>query len=97
MRVIKRSALVAFWTRHPDAEGALKAWYAEAVRANWTSPQDVLSGKFSARTLPDNRVVFKIKGNDYRLIVKNHYNRGIVYIRFIGPHAEYDRVNAETI
>ncbi len=97
MRVYARSTLVAFWERHPDAEGALKTWYAETIRAKWTTSQDVLDSKFWVRTLPDNRAVFKIKGNSYRLVVKIHYNTGSVFVRFIGTHAEYDQIDAETV
>lgn len=97
MRIIAIKALSQFWARHRDAEDALKAWYAEATSAQWRTPQDVLDRYRSADILPGNRVVFNIKGNQYRLAVKIHYNTGIVYIRFIGTHAEYDRINAETI
>jgi mRNA interferase HigB len=97
MRVITRGRLKIFWELHPDAKGALEAWYAEVTRATWKTPNDVLNGKFNARTIPDNRVIFKINGNRYRLIVKIHCNTKIVYIRFIGTHAEYDRIDAETI
>ncbi len=65
--------------------------------AQWRTPQDILDHYRSADILPGNRVVFNIKGNQYRLVVKIHYNTGIVYIRFVGTHAEYDKVDAETI
>lgn len=78
-------------------EDAIKAWYAEANDAEWRTPQDILERYPTADILPGNRVVFNIKGNHYRLIVKIHFNTGIVYIRFIGTHAEYDRIDAETI
>lgn len=95
--MISVSRLRQFWVQHRDAEIMLKAWYAEAEDAQWEKPQDVLDRFGSADILPDNRVVFNIKGNHYRLIVKIHYNTGIVYIRFVGTHAEYDRIDAETI
>jgi mRNA interferase HigB len=97
MRVITLKTLTAFWEKHPVAEGALKAWYAEAERAKWKTPQDILDKYRYADILPGNRVVFNIKGNHYRLVVTIHYNTGTVYIRFIGTHAEYDRIDAETI
>lgn len=97
MRIIARKTLKNFWAAHADAEGPLKAWFQEASAATWKSFQDIKTRYRSADVLPDNRVVFDIKGNTYRLIVKIHYNKGIVYIRFIGTHAEYDKINAETI
>lgn len=97
MRVIANRALSQFWIHHRDAEDALRAWYAEATDAQWRTPQGILDRYRSADILPGNRVVFNIKGNQYRLVVKIHYNTGIVYIRFVGTHAEYDRIDAETI
>ena len=97
MRVIAIKALREFWARHRGAEAALTAWYAEAELAQWATPQDILDRYQSADILPANRVVFSIKGNRYRLVVKIHYNTGNVYIRFVGTHAEYDKINAEEI
>ncbi len=97
MRVIARKTLKDFWRAHADAEQPLKAWFAEASATKWKSFQDIKKSYRSADVLPGNRVVFDIKGNRYRLIVKIHYNTGIVFIRFIGTHAEYDRINASTI
>jgi mRNA interferase HigB len=97
MRVISKKTLQACWEKHPDSESAFGAWFYEAEHANWKTPQDVLEQYPTAENLKDNRVKFKIKGNDFRLVVKIHYNTGIVYIRFAGTHAEYDKINAETI
>lgn len=97
MRVVAVRTLREFWTKHRDAEEPLKAWYAEAISAQWRGPQDILVRFRSADILRNNRVVFNIKGNQYRLVVKIHYNTGIVYVRFIGNHSEYDRINAETV
>lgn len=97
MRVLSRQTLVQFWTRHKDAEEALAAWYKEAEHANWQSFNDIRARYGSADTVADNRVIFNIKGNDYRLVVKVHYNTGVIYIRFVGTHPQYDRINAETI
>ena len=97
MHVISRKTLREFWQEHPDVEGALKTWHAEAVRANWGTPDDIKQRYPSADILPNNRVVFNIKGNHYRLIVKINYRKKIVYIRFVGKHAEYDKINAEKI
>lgn len=97
MRIITRQKLIAFWTKHPNAEQALKAWEKETEHAGWASPDEIKARYASASILADNRVVFNIKGNDYRLVVKIHYNTGVVFIRFIGTHKEYDRIDAETI
>ncbi len=97
MRVISIKALREFWRSHSDAEQPLKAWYKETVEAVWRQPNDIKKRYPSADILPDNRVVFNIKGNNYRLIVKIHYNRSIVFVRFIGTHADYDKIDAITI
>ncbi len=97
MRVIAVSTLKSFWTRHPDAEQPLKAWHAEACGASWAQPADIKAQYRSASVLKNRRVVFSIKGNDYRLIVAIAYQLQIVYVEFVGTHQEYDAVNAETI
>lgn len=97
MRIIAVSTLRKFWESHIDAEQPLKSWYKEATDTRWNEPNAIKQRYPSADILPDNRVVFNIKGNTYRLIVKIHYNTGIVFIRFVGTHAEYDKINAETI
>lgn len=97
MRVIAVGTLRNFWKEHTDAEQALKSWFKEASENRWQEPGDIKKRYPSADILPGNRVVFNIKGNHYRLIVKIHYNTGIVYIRFVGTHAEYDKIDAETI
>jgi mRNA interferase HigB len=97
MRVIAVSTLRAFWVRHPDAEQPLKAWYEEATNAKWTQPADIKVRYRSASVLKSRRVVFNIKGNDYRLIVAIAYQLQIVYVKFVGTHAEYDAVDADTV
>jgi mRNA interferase HigB len=97
MRVIARKTLRDFWERHSDAEQQLKAWFHETKAAEWKSFEDIKARYRSADVLSGNRVVFNIKGNTYRLVVKVHYNRGTVFIRFAGTHAEYDRIDAKTI
>ena len=97
MRIIARKIISNFWKKHKDAEQALKAWYFEANNADWQTPVDIKKRYQSADILPKNRVVFNIKGDNYRLVVKVHYNTGCVYIRFIGTHTEYDKINAEEI
>jgi mRNA interferase HigB len=97
MRVISAKTLKLFWARHPDAEKPLRAWYAEAKKAEWQSPQDIRGEYRTASILRNNRAVFNIKGNTYRLVVAVRYEFQIVYIRFIGTHADYDRINAEEV
>ena len=97
MRVVAVSTLRAFWERYPDAEQPLKAWYEEAKNATWTQPAEIKAQYRSASVLKNRRVVFNIKGNDYRLIVAIAYKLQIVYVKFVGTHQEYDAVDAETI
>ena len=97
MRVIAVSTLRAFWARHPDAEQPLKAWYEEVTSAAWSQPADIKLQYRSASVLKNRRVVFNIKGNDYRLIVVIAYKLQIVYVKFVGTRKEYDAVDAETI
>lgn len=98
MNVIARRTLVTFWTRHPQAETHLKIWFAEARAAEWNGPQDIKE-RFgpSVDFLGDNRVIFDIGGNKYRLIVRVAYRHKRVLIKFVGTHAEYDRIDAATI
>ncbi len=97
MRVIAVSTLREFWAKHPQAETPLRAWFADASRADWKNPAGIKAAHRNASFVSGNRVVFNIKGNDFRLVAAVHYNRGLVYIRFIGTHAEYDAINAERI
>ena len=100
MRIIARSALVRFWTDHPDgakAKPALEAWYAEAKKAKWADPAAVKDQYRSASILKGSRVVFNIAGNSFRLVTKINYGAGIVYIRFVGTHKQYDEIDAESI
>jgi mRNA interferase HigB len=97
VRIIARKTLKDFWEKHPDAEQPLKVWHAEALHAAWVFPKDIKARYPAASFLAGNRVVFNIKGNKYRLITHLRYDLGRVYIRFIGTHPEYDKVNAETV
>ncbi|WP_445633626.1 Type II toxin-antitoxin system HigB family toxin [Nostoc sp. DSM 114161] len=97
MRIIARSTLRQFWETHPSSEQSLKAWYDEASRADWNSPTDIKSTYRNASIIANNRVVFNIKGNDYRLIVRIRYDIRIIFIRFVGTHSEYDNVDATAI
>lgn len=97
MKVVAIGTLREFWIRHPDSEHPLKAWYDEARIAHWSKPQDIKSLYASASFSGRNRVVFNIKGNDYRLIVAVAYRFQAVYIKFVGTHADYDKIDASTV
>lgn len=97
MRIIARKTLREFGTKHPQARQPLDDWYRLVKRLEWRRPADIKGLFRSADFLPDNRVVFNINGNNYRLIAKIEYELGAVYIRFVGTHAEYDKIDAETI
>ena len=97
MRVIALSRLRDFWHKHPQSEVPLRSWYADASRADWKSPAQIKEAHRQASFVGGDRVVFNIKGNDYRLIVAVRYPKQIMYVRFIGTHAEYDKVDALTV
>ncbi|MFS2157059.1 type II toxin-antitoxin system HigB family toxin [Pseudomonas sp. Pseusp122] len=97
MRIIAISQLKAFWDKHPDSEQSLRAWADEAKKANWTSPEAIKAQFGNASILKSRRVVFNIKGNDYRLIVAIAYRFGAIYIKFVGTHLEYDKIDANTV
>jgi mRNA interferase HigB len=97
LRVIAKKILREFWERYPDCEQQLKAWFQETGNVEWRNPKDIKREYPSASILADNRVVFNIKGNHYRLVVKINYDYQMVWIRFIGTHAEYDKIDAKKI
>jgi mRNA interferase HigB len=97
MRIIAKRKLREFWKRHPDAEEPLLAWYREVEQEDWDGPTKVKAKYRNSSIVGDNRVVFNIKGNDYRLVVKINYRYRVVYIRFVGAHAEYDRINVKEV
>lgn len=97
MHIIAIKTLREFWEKHPQAETPLKGWYAEASRATWSTPAEIKDAHRNASFLANNRVVFNIKGNDYRLVVAVRYASNTMFIRCVGTHAEYDRIDAETI
>ena len=97
MRIIAKKTLKLFWKKHEDCEQQLKSWYDEAINANWSTTKDIKVNYPNASFLNDNRVVFNIKGNSYRLIVKINYKYKMVWIRFVGTHAQYDKIDAGSI
>lgn len=100
MRVIALSTLKAFWdteSSRQDAKEPLLAWYRHALAADWVSPNDIKAQFKNASILRDGRVVFNIAGNKYRLVVWINYPYRVVYIRFVGSHAEYDKIDAQKV
>ncbi|MCX7206761.1 MAG: type II toxin-antitoxin system HigB family toxin [Proteobacteria bacterium] len=97
MRIVAKRNIVLFCQRHPAAAAPLINWYEETLKAQWLTPQDIKNRHPSASFVARNRVVFNIKGNDYRLIVAVVYRLSAIYIKFIGTHAEYDKVDASSI
>lgn len=97
MRIVAKKILREFWEIHPDCEQQLKIWYEETEKVSWTNPNDIKVDYPSASILKDNRVVFNIKGNHYRLIVKINYDYEMIWIRFIGTHKVYDKIEAQNI
>ncbi len=97
MRIVAKKILRDFWEKHEDCEQQLKSWFREAQKAEWKNPNEIKTEYPSASILNVNRVIFNIKGNNYRLIVKISYEYQMVWIRFIGTHTEYDKINANTI
>ena len=86
-----------FWEKHSDSEQQLKSWFQETSNAEWNSPNDIKIEYPSASILSNNRVVFNIKGNKYRLIVRINYDYKMAWIRFVGTHAEYDKIDSTKI
>ena len=97
LRVIAKKTLREFWEKHSDSKQQLKSWYQETSNVEWKNTKEIKKEYPSASFLTDNRVVFNIKGNSYRLIVKINYDYHMVWIRFIGTHAEYDKIDANKI
>lgn len=99
MRVISRKMLRDFYnnTKYTDSKIPIEVWFKDASKATWKSPTDIKFKYRNASFLKENRIVFNIHGNKYRLIVKVHYNLQTIYIRFIGTHEEYNKINAGEI
>jgi len=99
MRVIAKSTLVKFWQTpgHEDARGPLESWHDAVLKATWRTPQDVKAQFAAASVCGNNRVVFNIGGNKYRLVAEVQYRCGIVWVKFVGTHARYDEIDVETV
>ena len=97
MRIISRRALREFWEKHPNARRSLEAWYADTRKASWQSPSDIKAVYRNASFVANNRVVFNINGNRYKLVVSINYKHSIVYVRFVGTHSDYDKIDVATV
>jgi mRNA interferase HigB len=99
MRIISRKTLKEFWeqSEYADSEQSLKAWFDEAKQADWLTPNEIKAHYKNASILKDSRVVFNIHGNKYRLIVKINYKFAVIYIRFVGTHEQYDKIDANEV
>jgi len=97
MRIFSKSTLKKFWEEHADSEQALKTWYEEANDAIWKMPLDIKMVYPKASIVADNRVVFNICGNKYRLVVKFNYEKEWAFVRFIGKHSDYDEIDVTII
>lgn len=97
MRVLAEKTLRLFWEQHADAKGPLQVWYDHASHANWQTPADVQRDYGDDAILPNNRAVFNIKGKKYRIVAVISYKYRFVYIRFVGTHAEYNKIDVATI
>lgn len=96
-RIFSKGSLRQFWEKHPETEQYLKTWHETAMKSDWKSPNDVKNTYANASILKNQRVVFNIKGNAYRMIVKFNFEKQWMFVRFIGTHQEYDKINANTI
>jgi mRNA interferase HigB len=97
MRIIARKVLVSFWSTHPEAKVSLERWYKLVRAAHWTSTDEVQKAASNAKVLNRERVRFEIAGGNYRLVAAFDFRRQIVFVKFVGTHAEYDRIDALTV
>jgi mRNA interferase HigB len=99
MRIISKKTLKEFYGQsvYIECKSSVEAWHREVLSADWNNSNEIKNQYRSASIIGDNRVVFNIQGNKYRLIVQINYYAKIVYVRFIGTHKEYDKINAREI
>ena len=96
-RILAKSTLRKYWEKHPDTEQYLKTWFDTAMSSDWQTPIDVKQTYANASILKNGRIVFNIKGNSYQLVVKFNFEKQWAFIRFIGTHDEYDKIDSNTI
>jgi mRNA interferase HigB len=97
MRIIARNKLIVFWSKHPTTEASLRHWHEVAEAAGWQSSLDVVADFSKAKSLNGERVRFEVAGGDYRMVVAFDWKRSIALIKFVGTHAEYDKIDALTV
>jgi mRNA interferase HigB len=97
MNIYNKSSLIEYFQTHTDCKKSLEKWYHDVLSKNWLKPSDLNRDFIKARTIKNNRAIFEINGNDYRLIVQLNYSKGWVFVKFIGTHSEYDKIDSETI
>ena len=96
-RIFAKSTLREFWEKYPDTEQYLKTWYDTAINADWRTPADVKQTYSTASILKNNRVIFNIKGNSYRIVAKFNFEKQWIFIRFVGTHSEYNKIDSNSI
>jgi len=96
-RIVAKSTFVEFWNKHPESKAYLQTWYETVRKAKWKNPNEIKSFYSTVSILKNSRVVFNIKGNGFRLVVKIQYAKSWVFIRFIGTHKDYDNIDADKI
>ena len=97
MNLHNKGSIVDYYTNHPDCKNTLEKWFHDVLEKKWKKPGDVTKDYTKARTIKKERAIFEINGNDYRLIVEFNYQKGWAFIKFIGTHAEYDKIDSETV
>ena len=97
MRIIARHTLVEFYRKHPATKAPLEHWYQVAKASEWKTPLEVTGSFSKAKVVSEHRVRFEVQGGNFRMIVAFDFVRGIAFIKFLGTHAEYDKIDAETI
>lgn len=97
MHIISRKPLIEFSFKHADAKGPLNAWWAVATKADWAGPQDIKAQYPKVSIVADNRAVFNIGGGSYRLVVRFNYPSRTGFVRFVGTHAEYDKIDVTKV
>ncbi|AHM63214.1 hypothetical protein D770_24845 [Flammeovirgaceae bacterium 311] len=95
--IIALKILRDFYEKYPDSEPSLLYWIQATKRAEWNKPSDVIADFPTADIIKNDRVIFNISGNKYRLVVSINYTTKYVYIRFIGTHKQYDSIDVHTI
>jgi len=97
MNVYNRSSLISFYEKHPDCRETLEKWHHDVSSKTWKKPGDVTRDFNTARTIKNSRAIFGINHNEYRLIAEINYQKAWIFIKFIATHAEYDKIDAETV